>query len=161
MLACSPIVNSMTLSDWRLGQLARKDKVCKRLMTVSGVGPIVSLIFKATIDDPGRFGDSKAAAAHLGLTPRVYQSGEIDRSGHISKCGDKLMRHALYEAASAHLRRCRKWSVLRAWGIKLAKKVGVKKACVAVARKLAIIMHRMWVEETDFRFGQPPAAQAA
>jgi len=149
------------LIDRRLGQLARKDEVCKRLMTVSGVGPIVSLLFKATIDDPRRFEDSKAVAAHLGLTPRVYQSGEIDRSGHISKCGDKLMRHALYEAASAHLRRCRKWSVLRAWGMKLAKKVGVKKACVAVARKLAIIMHRMWVEETDFRFGQPPATQAA
>jgi transposase len=67
----------------------------QQLMTVSGVGPIVSLLFKATIDDPSRFEDSKAVAAHLGLTPRVYQSGEIDRSGHISKCGDKLMRHAL------------------------------------------------------------------
>lgn len=93
--------------------------------------------------------------------PRVYQSGEIDRSGHVSKCGDKLMRHALYEAANAHLRRSRKWSALRAWGIRLAKRVGVKKACVAVARKLAIIMHRMWVEETDFQFGQSPAAQTA
>jgi transposase len=81
--------------------LARKDDVCKRLMTISGVGPIVSLSFKATIDDPNRFKDSRAVAAHLGLTPRVYQSGEIDRSGNISKCGDKMMRHALYEAAEA------------------------------------------------------------
>jgi transposase len=81
--------------DRQLGQMARKDDGCKRLMTVSGVGPIVSLLFKATIDDPGRFKDSKAVATHLGLTPRVYQSGEIDRSGHISKCGDKLAARAL------------------------------------------------------------------
>jgi transposase len=105
-------------------------------MTVSGVGPIVSLSFKATIDDPGRFKDSRAVAAHLGLTPRVYQSGEIDGSGNISKCGDKMMRHALYEAANSHLRIAKKWSVLRAWGVKLAKRIGMKKACVAVARKL-------------------------
>lgn len=149
------------LFDRRLGQMARKDEVCKRLMTVSGVGPIVSLLFKATIDDPSRFKDSRAVAAHLGLTPRVYQSGEIDRCGHVSKCGDKLMRHALYEAANAHLRRSTKWSMLRAWGVKLAKRIGAKKACVAVARKLAVIMHRMWVDGADFRFGQRPTASAA
>jgi transposase len=130
-------------------------------MTVSGVGPIVSLLFKATIDDPARFKDSKSVAAHLGLTPRIYQSGEIDRSGHISKCGDRLMRHALFEAANSHLRRSKKWSVLRAWGVKLAQRVGARKACVAVARKLAIIMHRMWIEQKDFRFGQLPGAKAA
>ena len=148
------------LLDRQLSQMARKDEVCRRLMTVSGVGPIVSLSFKATIDDPARFKDSRAVAAHLGLTPRVYQSGEIDRSGNISKCGDKLMRHALYEAANSHLRIAKKWSVLRAWGIKLAKRVGAKKACVAVARKLAIIMHRMWVTGADFRFVQPSASNA-
>lgn len=150
------------LLDRRLSQLARQDDICRRLMTVSGVGPIVSLAFKATIDDPTRFKNSKAVAAHLGLTPRIYQSGEIDRSGNISKCGDKLMRHALYEAANSHLRISKKWSVLRAWGVKLAKRVGAKKACVAVARKLAIIMHRMWIEEKDFHFGrQPQSASAA
>jgi len=100
-------------------------------------------------------------AAHLGLTPRVYQSGELDRSGNISKCGDKLMRHALFEAANSHLRISRKWSTLRAWGVKLAKRTGMEKACVAVARKLAVIMHRMWIEETDFRFGREPVAAAA
>ncbi len=109
------------LMDRQLSQMARKDHVCERLMTVSGVGPLVSLSFKATIDDPNRFKDSKAVAAHLGLTPRVYQSGEIDRSGNISKCGDKLMRHALYEAANSHMRISKKWSTLRAWGVKLAK----------------------------------------
>jgi transposase len=121
----------------------------------------VSLTFKATIDDPARFKCSKAVAAHLGLTPRIYQSGEIDRSGNISKCGDKLMRHALYEAANSHLRISKKWSALRAWGVKLAKQIGGKKACVAVARKLAIIMHRMWVQETDFRFSQPSVPATA
>jgi transposase len=150
-----------TALDRRLSQMARKDDVCTRLMTISGVGPIVSLTFKATIDDPRRFKDSKAVPAHLGLTPRVYQSGEMDRSGNVSKCGDKMMRHALYEAANSHLRISKKWSVLRAWGVKLAKRIGAKKACVAVARKLAIIMHRMWVDGTDFRFGEPPAARTA
>src|ERR1017187_3509517 len=96
------------LLDRQLSKLARKDDVCKRLMTVSGIGPIVSLAFKATIDDPTRFKNSKAVAAHLGLTPRIFQSGEIDRSGHITKCGDRLMRHALYEAANSHLRLARR-----------------------------------------------------
>ena len=125
-------------------------------MTISGVGPIVSLAFKAAIDDPARFRSSKAVAAHLGLTPRIYQSGEIDRSGNISKCGDTAMRHALYEAANSHLRVSKKWSPLRAWGVKLAKRIGAKKACVAVARKLAIIMHRMWVDGTEFHFSKAP-----
>lgn len=147
--------------DRQLSQMARRDKVCQRLMTISGVGPIVSLSFKATIDDPNRFKDSKTVPAHLGLTPRVYQSGEIDRSGNISKCGDKMMRHALYEAANSHLRISKKWSMLRAWGVKLAKRIGVKKACVAVARKLAIIMHRMWVDGTDFCYGEPSTMKTA
>src|SRR6516225_9403591 len=116
------------LLDRQLGAIARKDAVCKLLMTIPGVGPIVSLAFKATIDDPRRFKDSKAVAAHLGLTPRIYQSGEIDRSGHISKCGDKMMRHALYEAANSHLRISKKWSALRVHGVKLAKRAGSEKA---------------------------------
>ena len=119
-LSCATPAKKKALLDRQLSQVARKDDVCKRLMTISGVGPIVSLSFKATIDDPNRFKDSRAVAAHLGLTPRVYQSGEIDRSGNISKCGDKMMRHALYEAANSHLRIAKKWSVLRAWGVKLA-----------------------------------------
>jgi transposase len=167
-LAIAPLLEARNLMrrqkaafDRHLAQLARKDAVCARLMTISGVGPIVSLAFKATIDDPTRFRNSKAVAAHLGLTPRVYQSGELDRSGNVSKCGDKLMRHALYEAANSHLRISRKWSTLRAWGVKLAKRTGMKKACVAVARKLAVIMHRMWIEETGFRFGREPVAAAA
>jgi len=148
--------------DAQLEKQARKDPVCKRLMTIPGVGPIISLAYKATIDDPERFKASKAVPAHLGLTPRIYQSGETDRSGHISKCGDRLLRHSLYEAANAHMRLSKKWSTLRAWGMKLAKRVGTKKALVGVARKLAIIMHRMWMEGSDFEYGTAtrPTAKA-
>lgn len=167
-VAIEPLLEARTmmrkqkvLLDRHLSQVARKDGVCARLMTISGVGPIVSLSFKATIDDPARFKNSKAVAAHLGLTPRIYQSGEMDRSGNVSKCGDKLMRHALYEAANSHLRISKKWSTLRAWGVKLTKRIGMKKACVAVARKLAVIMHRMWVDETEFRFGRAPVVATA
>ncbi|MCC6789751.1 MAG: IS110 family transposase [Hyphomonadaceae bacterium] len=149
------------LLDRKLSAMARQDEVCRRLMTVSGVGPIVSLAFKATIDDPKRFKNGKAVAAHLGLTPRIYQSGELDRSGNISKCGDKLMRHALYEAANSHLRIAKKWSPLKSWGMKLLPRIGAKKTCVAIARKLAIIMHRMWVDEVDFRFSEPADRIAA
>lgn len=147
--------------DRRLSQMARADAVCQRLMTIPGVGPIVSLTFRSTIDEPDRFKNSKALAAHLGLTPRVYQSGELDRSGNISKCGDRMMRHALYEAANSHLRIAKKWSPLKAWGMKLAPRIGAKKACVAVARKLAIIMHRMWLDGTEFRFTSSPEPIAA
>jgi transposase len=100
--------------DRRLAALSRRDDVSRRLMAIPGVGPVTSLAFVATVDDPGRFGSSKALGAHLGLTPRVYQSGEIDRSGQISKCGDRMLRHLLYEAASALMTRTRKWSRLRA-----------------------------------------------
>ena len=138
--------------------LSRQDEVTRRLMTIPGVGPVTSLAFKATIDDTGRFATSKALGAHLGLTPRVYQSGEIDRSGHISKCGDRMMRHLLYEAASVLMTRTRKWSRLRAWGVAVAKRRGMKRATVAVARKLAVIMHRIWVTGGEFEFGSPAAA---
>ena len=147
--------------DRRLSQMARADAVCQRLMTIPGVGPIVSLAFRSTIDEPERFKNSKALAAHLGLTPRVYQSGELDLSGNISKCGDRMMRHALYEAANSHLRIAKKWSPLKAWGMKLAPRIGAKKACVAVARKLAIIMHRMWLDGTEFRVTSSPEPIAA
>jgi transposase len=130
-------------------------------MTMPGVGPVTSLAYIATIDDPGRFATSKALGAHLGLTPRVYQSGEIDRAGQISKCGDRMLRHLLYEAASALMTRTRKWSRLRAWGVAVAKRRGMKRATVAVARKLAVIMHRIWVTGDEFDFGGPAVAAKA
>ena len=139
--------------DTRLTRAANSDAVCKRLMTIPGVGPITSLAFCATVDDPARFQVSKLVGAHFGLTPKVYQSGETDRSGSISKAGDHLVRHLLYEAASSLMTRCRKHSRLRAWGVAIARRRGAKKARVAVARKLAVIMHRMWVSGTAFVFG--------
>jgi transposase len=147
--------------DRSFAALSRHDEVTRRLMTIPGVGPVTSLAFKATIDDTDRFITSKALGAHLGLTPRVYQSGEIDRSGHISKCGDRMLRHLLYEAASVLMTRTRKWSRLRAWGVSVAKRRGMKRATVAVARKLAVIMHRMWVTGGEFEFGSPAAAATA
>jgi transposase len=141
--------------------IVRREKVCRRLMSVPGVGPITALAFRATIDRPDRFRRSRDVGAHLGLTPARYQSGETDVSGRISRCGDELARTALYEAAHTLLVRSRKWSSLRAWGMKVAKTRGMARARVAVARKLAVILHRMWSDETEFRFGRNPAAALA
>jgi transposase len=141
--------------------LARKEEVCRRLMTVPGVGPITALTFRATIDRPDRFRRSRDVGAHLGLTPARYQSGETDIQGKISRCGDELARTALYEAAHTLLVRSRKWSSLRAWGMKVAKARGLARARVAVARKLAVILHRMWSDGTEFRFGKEPSLAAA
>jgi transposase len=134
--------------------IARKEAVCRRLMSVPGVGPITALAFRATIDRAERFKRSRDVGAHLGLTPSRYQSGETDVQGRISRCGDELARTALYEAAHTLLVRSRKWSVLRAWGMKVAKHRGMARARVAVARKLAVILHRMWCDATEFRFGK-------
>jgi transposase len=136
--------------------VVRKEEVCQRLMSAPGVGPITSLAFRATIDRPDRFKRSRDVGAHLGLTPTRYQSGETDIQGRVSRCGDELARTALYEAAHSLLVRSSKWSSLRAWGMKIAKRRGMARARVAVARKLAVVLHRMWSEETDFRFGKEP-----
>jgi transposase len=138
--------------------IVREEEICRRLMSVPGVGPITALAFRATIDDPARFAKSRAVGAHLGLTPGRYQSGETDIVGKISRCGDELARTALYEAAHTLLVRSRKWSSLRAWGMQVAKRRGMARARVAVARKLAVILHRMWRDAADFRFGAEPAA---
>jgi transposase len=138
--------------------IARQEEVCRRLMSVPGVGPITALAFRATIDRPDRFRRSRDVGAHLGLTPARYQSGETDIQGKVSRCGDELARTALYEAAHTLLVRSRKWSSLRAWGLKIAKHRGMARARVAVARKLAVILHRMWSDATEFRFGKEPGA---
>lgn len=140
--------------------IVRDEPVCRRLMGVPGVGPLTALTFRATIDQPGRFRRSRDVGAHLGLTPKRYQSGETDVQGGISRCGDELARTALYEAAHALLIRCQRWSTLRAWGMQVAKRRGMARARVAVARKLAVILHRIWVDGSDFRWGQAsPAAE--
>jgi transposase len=107
-------------------------------MTAPGVGPIIALAFKSAVDEPDRFAHSRAVGAHFGLTPKRYQSGEVDRSGHITRTGDAMMRTLLYEAATVILARASRWSNLKAWGVRLAKRQGLKRARVAVARKLAV-----------------------
>jgi transposase len=141
--------------------IVRGEAVCRTLMSVPGVGPITALAFRATIDRPERFRRSRDVGAHLGLTPSRYQSGETDIQGKVSRCGDELARTALYEAAHSLLVRSRKWSSLRAWGMQIAKTRGMARARVAVARKLAVVLHRMWSDETAFRFGKEPAATIA
>ena len=140
--------------------IVRGEEVCRRLMSVPGVGPITAPAFRATVDRPERFRRSRDVGAHLGLTPARYQSGETDIQGKISRCGDELARTALYEAAHTLLVRSKKWSSLRAWGMKVAQHRGMARARVAVARKLAVVLHRMWSDQTEFRFGKEPGVGA-
>jgi len=137
----------------------RRDELCRRFMRIPGIGPINALAYKTSIDDPQRFRRSKTVGAYLGLTSRRWQSGtSIDVQGHISKAGDGDVRHPLYEAANIMLTRYRGFCSLKAWGLKIAKKRGHKRACVAVARKLAVIMHAMWRDGSEFRFKEPKAS---
>jgi transposase len=146
----------------RLLAIVRNDDVCRRLMTVPGVGPVVALTYRATVDVPARFRTSKAVGAVFGLTPSKYQSGEINRSGAISRCGDEMMRAMLYEAAHIMLVRLAKWSWLKAWAMKIARQRGIKKAIVALARRLAVIMHRIWVVDgSEFRWTREQTVAAA
>ena len=142
----------------RIGQQAQATEACRRLMTVPGVGPMTALAFVTAIDDPARFARSASVGAYLGLTPRRHQSGGADWSGRISKHGDSLARHMLYEAANSLLSRVRRWSALKAWGMRLARRIGAKKARVALARKLAVILHRMWCDASDFHWTTNTAA---
>jgi transposase len=142
----------------RLLAVVRDDEVCRRLMTVPGVGPVVALTYRATVDVPARFRKSKSVGAVFGLTPARDQSGERDRPGAISRCGDEMMRTTLYEAAQILLVRSTRWSWLKAWAMKIARHRGVKKAIVALARRLAVIMHRIWIDVTEFRWTREAAA---
>ena len=143
--------------EYRVRNLAKNDPVCQTLMTAPGVGPITALTFKAGVDDPTRFRRSRTVPAHFGLTPRRFQSGEIDFDGHISRAGDANVRSTLYVAANSMMTRSGKWSPLKAWGMKLAKTRGHKRAVIAVARKLAVILHRMWIDDTQFRWSAEAA----
>jgi transposase len=144
----------------RLLAIVRDDEVCRRLMTTPGVGPVVALTYRATVDVPARFRKSKSVGAVFGLTCSKYQSGEIDRSGRISRCGDEMMRVMLYEAAQVMLTRTTKWSWLKAWAMQIARRRGIKKAIVALARRLAVILHRIWVDGTEFRWTREQAVAA-
>ncbi|MEP2030428.1 MAG: IS110 family transposase [Paracoccaceae bacterium] len=137
--------------DRRVKRATTQDDVCMRMMTVPGVGPIASLTFKAAVDDPKRFKRSRIVGAHFGLTPRRYQSGEHDNPGRISKAGDRDVRAALYAAANALLMRTMAGSQFKSWGMRLMRTKGRRRAVVAVARKLAVLLHRMWTDGTEFR----------
>lgn len=134
-------------------RVTANDELCRRFMTIPGVGPVTALAFKTAVDDPVRFKRSSDVGAHLGLTPRQYQSGETDMRGRISRSGDGFTRTALFTAAHVMLTRSCQWTSIKAWGVRIAKRSSLKKAKIAVARKLAVIMHRMWRDATPFRWG--------
>jgi transposase len=138
--------------------IVRADAVCRRLMSVPGVGALVAITFTTAVDDPARFRRSRAVGAHFGLTPKKYQSGETDVTGGISKVGDAMVRTALYEAANVMLTRSGKFSALKRWALGVAQRRGVRRAEVALARKLAAVLHRLWVDRSEFRFGEEAAA---
>jgi transposase len=139
----------------------REDEVCTRLMTIPGVGAVVAMTFRSAIDQPEPFAHSKAVGAHFGLTPRKYQSGEIDRTGGISMVSDAMVRTALFEAANVMLSRAVRVSALKAWALRVASREGAKKAKVALARKLAFVMHCMRLDGTEFRWGRQATPAAA
>src|SRR5262245_48826173 len=130
-------------------------------MTVPGVGPVMAPTYPVTVDVPVRFQKSKSVGAVFGLTPSRHQSGESDRPGAISRCGDEMMRSMLYEAAQILLVRLTRWSWLKAWAMQIARRRGMKKAIVALARRLAVILHRIWVDGTAFRWTREQTAAAA
>lgn len=143
--------------DRQIRQMARTDETTRRLMTVPGIGVVTALTFRHTIDDPSHFRSAASVGAYLGLTPRRKQSGETDTVGHVSRWGDRLLRTYLFEAASVLLHRTKRWCSLKAWGLRLAKRNSMKKAQVAVARKLAVILHCIWIGGTSFQWGKEPA----
>jgi transposase len=152
------LLREFKILEKRVRIVARNDVRARLLMTTPGVGPIVSLTYVSAIDDPARFKNSKTVGSHFGMTPKKYQSGETDYTGRISKIGDKGVRLALFQAAHIILTKPVKSSVLKSWALRLAKRVGMNKAKVALARKLAVIMHRMLVDGTLFNPAEGAAA---
>jgi transposase len=165
----APIVRPM-LEAWRqlrqqianfdtaIRALVKSNTVCRHLMGVPGIGVLSVLAYVSMAEDPSRFRRSRSIGAHLGLTPKQYQSGDIDRSGRISKCGDALARTLMYEAAVVLMVRVKRASSLKEWALALARRSGAGKARVALARKLAVIMHSIWRSGEPFRWSDQPAA---
>ncbi len=156
--ALAAIEAQIAVLDKQVKAKVRSSKPCWHLTSVPCVGPVTALAFTAAIEDPGRFRHTRDVGAYLGLTPRRYQSGERDVAGAISKQGDSMARHYLYEAANCLLTTWGGRSALKSWGLKLARRVGAKKARVAVARKLACLLLRLWKDETHYQEGRMQAA---
>ena len=142
--------NKCAALDRRLIALVRANATCRMLMSMPGIGPITAIAYAAAIETADTFTHSRAVGAWLGLTPRRFQSGEVDYGGHISRRGDGQLRALLYEAASVLLTRVRAKSGLRSWGLKLRKRLGFKRAATALARKMAVILHAIWKSGTPF-----------
>lgn len=138
--------------DEKIEKIAKEDPIVKRLTTLPGVGPITALTYKMEIDDPHRFKKSRSVGAYVGATPQQYSSGETHRQGKISKCGSSELRYLLSEAATSMMLRTKGWNKDKAWAFKIMKKHGFGKARMALARKLAVKMHRMWVDEKDYEW---------
>ena len=140
--------------DKAVKQKAKGNPVARRLMTIPGVGPVNALSFIALVEDPSRFSRTSDVGAFLGLTPKRHQSGEVDWSGRVSKCGDGAMRGLLFEAASCLIRQVKRFSPLKSWAVRLAGRRGFRKAAVATARKIAVLMLTLWKTETDYQWTQ-------
>lgn len=149
--ARSAVLSAVASIDADMKRMARGSDACRRLMTIPGVGYLTALAFTAAVDDPARFRRSRDMGAYLGLVPRRYQSGEVDYTGGISKCGDRRVRTLLYEAANVMLTRYKKDLKLKDWALAIAKRSTMRKARIALARRLAIIMHAMLRHGTEFK----------
>jgi transposase len=160
LAAWQALREQVAVLDGQILARAKADATARRLMTVPGVGVVVALAYMAVIDDPARFRRSSSVGAYVGLTPRRHQSGEEDWTGRISRCGDGLLRAYLFEAAAVLLCRQPRACALQRWGLALAKRVGMRRAKVAVARKLAVLLHTLWRSGEAFRW-PAPAAMAA
>jgi transposase len=164
----APIVQPM-LAAWRqlrdhistfdkaVRALVKSNPICRHLMGVPGIGVLSVLAFVSTVEDPARFAHSRSVGAHLGLTPRQYQSGEMDRAGKVSKCGDALARTLMYEAAVVLMTRVKRASGLKDWADAIARRSGAGKARIALARKLSVILHSMWRSGKPFHWSSQPA----
>jgi transposase len=151
LAARNAVFEAITAIDRDMKRLAHSSEACRRLMTIPGVGRLTALAFVAAIDEPERFRRSRDVGAYLGLVPRRYQSGEVDYTGSISKCGDRQVRTLLYEAANVMLTRYRGKLALKDWALDIGRRSTMRKARIALARRLAIIMHAMLRHGTEFK----------
>jgi len=149
--ARAAVLAAVIAIDADIRRMVRASDACRRLMTIPGVGQLTALAFTAAVDDPSRFRRSRDIGAYLGLVPRRYQSGEVDYTGSISKCGDRRVRTLLYEAANVMLTRYKGSLKLKDWAFAIAKRSTMRKARIALARRLAIIMHAMLRHGTEFK----------
>jgi transposase len=158
LTARSALWSEFTKLHREMLKIARADKVCQRLMSTPGVGALVAVTYRSAVDDPARFGKSSTVGAYFGLTPKKYQSGETDRDGGVIKVGDTMVRTALFEAAHIMLTRATRFSSLKRWALDVAQRRGMKRAKVALARKLGVVLHRMWMDATEFRWSKAAMA---